>query len=51
MEKYSASFKTYSSTKGTKYKFLDYQLQLIDAHQFLKVNEEGLNQKIYRGKK
>ena len=29
---------------GTKFNFLDYQLQFIKAYQFLKVNEkEGLN--------
>ena len=26
--------------QGTKFNFLDYQLQLIKAHQFLKINEE-----------
>ena len=29
--------------KGTKFNFLDYQLQFIKAHQFIKLNEEGLN--------
>ena len=29
--------------KGTKFNFLDYQLQFIKAYQFLKINEEGLN--------
>ena len=28
---------------GTKFDFLDYQLQFIKAYQFLKINEEGLN--------
>ena len=30
--------------KGTKFNFLDYQLQSIKAHQFLQLNEEGPNQ-------
>ena len=29
--------------KGTKFNFLDYQLQFIKAYQFIKLNEEGLN--------
>ena len=29
--------------KGTKFNFLDYQLQFIKAYQFLKINEEGIN--------
>ena len=29
--------------KGTKFSFLDYQLQFIKASQFIKLNEEGLN--------
>ena len=29
--------------KGTKFIFLDYQLQFIKAYQFLKLSEEGLN--------
>ena len=29
--------------KGTKYNFLDYQLQFIKEYQFLEFNEEGLN--------
>ena len=29
--------------KGTKFNFLDYQLQFIKAYQFLNLNEEGLN--------
>ena len=29
--------------KGTKINFLDYQLHIIKAYQFLKLNEEGLN--------
>ena len=30
--------------KGIKFIFLDYQLQFIKAYQFLKLNEEGLNE-------
>ena len=30
--------------KGTKFNFLDYQLQFIKADQFIKLNEEGLNE-------
>ena len=29
--------------KGTKYSFLDYQLQFIEAYQFLKLNEQEPN--------
>ena len=29
--------------KGKKFNFLDYQLQIIKAYQFLKLNEEGVN--------
>ena len=27
--------------KRTKFNFLDYQLQIVEAYQFLKLNEEG----------
>ena len=33
--------------KGIKFNFLDYQLQFIKAYQFLKINEEGLNENIH----
>ena len=33
--------------KGTKYKFLDCQLQFIKAYQFLKVNEERHSEDIH----
>ena len=33
--------------KGIKFSFLDYQLQFIKAYQFLKLNEEGLNENLY----
>ena len=33
--------------KGTKFNFLDYQLQFIKAYQFLKVNEERFNENIH----
>ena len=33
--------------KGTKFNFLDYQLQLIQVYQFIKLNEEGLNQNLH----
>ena len=34
--------------KGTKYNFLDCQLQYIKADQFVKLNEEGLNEDFHR---
>ena len=33
--------------KGTKFNFLDYQLQFIKAYQFLKINEERFNENIH----
>ena len=33
--------------KGTKNNFLDYQLQFIKAYQFIKLNEEGLNEYLH----
>ena len=33
--------------KGTKFNFLDYQLQFIKAYQFLRLNEEGYNENIH----
>ena len=33
--------------KGIKFHFLDYQLQFIRAYQFLKLNEEGLNEDLH----
>ena len=33
--------------KGTKCNFLDYQLQFIEAYQFLKLNEERFNENLY----
>ena len=33
--------------KGTKFNFLDYQLQFIKAYQFNKLNEEGFNENIF----
>ena len=33
--------------KGTKFNFLDYQLQFIKAYQFIKLNEERLNENIH----
>ena len=30
--------------KGIKYKFIDYQLKINKAYQFLKLNEEGYNE-------
>ena len=35
------------SQKGVKFNFLDYQLQFIKAYQFLKLKEEGFNEKIH----
>ena len=33
--------------KGTKFNFLDYQLQLIKAHQFIKLKGERLNEDLH----
>ena len=33
--------------KGTKFNFLDYQLQFIKAYQFLKINEERFNKDLH----
>ena len=33
--------------KGSKFNFLDYQLQFIKAYQFIKLNEERFNEKFY----
>ena len=33
--------------KGTKFNFLDYQLQFIEADQFVRLNEEGFNENIH----
>ena len=33
--------------KGTKFNFLDYQLQFIKAYQFIKLNEERFNKNLY----
>ena len=33
--------------KGIKFNFLDYQFQFIKAYQFIKLNEERFNEKIY----
>ena len=37
------------SQKGIKFSPPDYQLQFIEAKEFLKLNEEGLNQDFYWG--
>ena len=34
--------------KGTKFNFLDYQLQFIKAYRFLRLNEEGYNEDIHQ---
>ena len=34
--------------KGTKFNFLDYQLQFIKAYQFIKLNEKGPNEDIHQ---
>ena len=34
--------------KGTKFNFLDYQLQFIKAYQFIKLNEERFNENLYQ---
>ena len=33
--------------KGTKFNFLEYQLQFIKAYQFIKLNEDGPNQNLH----
>ena len=33
--------------KGIKFSFLDYQLQFIKAYQFMKLNEDGLNENLF----
>ena len=33
--------------KGTKFIFLDYQLQLIKAYQFIKLNDERFNENLH----
>ena len=33
--------------KGIKFSFLDYQLQIIKAYQFIRLNEEGFNENIH----
>ena len=33
--------------KGIKFNFLDYQLQFIEAYQFIKLNEERFNENIH----
>ena len=33
--------------KGRKYNFPDYQLRFIKAYQFIKLNEEGLNEDLH----
>ena len=33
--------------KGTKFNFLDYQLQFIKAYQFIKLNEEKFNENLH----
>ena len=33
--------------KGTKFKFLDYQLQFIKAYQFIRLNEGGLTEDLH----
>ena len=34
--------------KGTKINFIDYQLQFIKAHRFLKLNEERIKQNLHQ---
>ena len=33
--------------KGTKFNFLDYQLQFMKAYQFIKLNEESFNENFH----
>ena len=33
---------------GTKFNFLEYQLQFIQVYQFIKLNEKGPNEDIHR---
>ena len=30
--------------KGTELRFFDYQLELVEAYQFIKINEDGSNE-------
>ena len=39
--------KHYHQLKGTKFNFLVYQLQFIEAYQFLNLNEEGYNEDLH----
>ena len=41
-------FKKIHTQKGIKHKFLNYQLQLIKAYQFIKLNEEGFNKDFHQ---
>ena len=34
--------------KGNNFNFLDYQLQFINAYQFIKLNEKGPNEVFYK---
>ena len=34
--------------KGMNHNFLDYRLQFIKSYQFLKLNEQGLNEDLHR---
>ena len=47
-KKTQALINEFHSQKGTKYTFLDYQLQFIKAYQFLRLNEEGHNEDLRR---
>ena len=47
LEIYSALTQIGSSEKGTKFNFLDYQLQFNETYQFIKLNEEGFNENIH----
>ena len=40
-------FKHDHQKKGTKFDFLDYQLQFIKAYQFIKLNEERFNDNLH----
>ena len=39
--------KQHYQLKGTKFNFLDYQLKIVKAYQFIRLNEEGFNENIH----
>ena len=43
-----SSVKQDNQQKGTKFNFVDYRLQFIQAYQFIRLNEARLNEDIHR---